>query len=112
MLFSLGFPLIVVVLLTYVALRGFQRRRKVPLPPGPPSDPIIGHLRLMMQPKDDTVFYEWHKRYGMYLLVSVQTPLPTLYRRCRVFERLGKTYYLPQQRQSRKRPSRQTKHHL
>ncbi len=111
MSFTLSFPLIIVVLLAYAALRALQRSRKVPLPPGPPSDPIIGHLRLMLQPKDDAVFFEWHKLYGM-VSPMYSYPLLTLYRRCRVFERLGETCYLPQQRQSRKRPSRQTKHHL
>ncbi|KAF8885565.1 cytochrome P450 [Gymnopilus junonius] len=42
-----------------------QRQQKhPPLPPGPPADPIIGHLRMI--PKDDPggFFYELSKKYG------------------------------------------------
>ncbi len=62
---ALYFPWAIVFLLTWITLRALQRKEKAPLPPGPPSDPIIGHLRLLLRPQDDAVFYEWQKRYGM-----------------------------------------------
>ncbi|KAJ3491621.1 hypothetical protein NLI96_g551 [Meripilus lineatus] len=40
------------------------RRDNVPLPPGPPPDPIIGHLRLMRGPIQETTYYDWHRQYG------------------------------------------------
>ncbi|KAK0232280.1 cytochrome P450 [Armillaria nabsnona] len=35
-----------------------------PLPPGPPSDPIIGHLRMIPPQRQPNAFYEWSKVYG------------------------------------------------
>ncbi|KDR72343.1 hypothetical protein GALMADRAFT_1344012 [Galerina marginata CBS 339.88] len=35
-----------------------------PLPPGPPADPIIGHLRIMPTDDNDIFFYELSKKYG------------------------------------------------
>ncbi|KAJ8081567.1 hypothetical protein PM082_007412 [Marasmius tenuissimus] len=51
-----------------------QRRRNSPnLPPGPPSDPIIGHLRIMPNENQADVFREWSKVYGdvMYLSIPI-----------------------------------------
>ncbi|KAJ3486701.1 hypothetical protein NLI96_g4059 [Meripilus lineatus] len=61
-------PLIAILLLAYVFSRSL---RKVPLPPGPPSDPLIGHLRLMTKPHNDATFTEWHKRYGDLIHLNV-----------------------------------------
>ncbi|KAF9261873.1 cytochrome P450 [Marasmius fiardii PR-910] len=48
-----------------------RRRARKFLPPGPPSDPLIGHLRIIPQEKQADVFHEWAKTYGdvMYLEV-------------------------------------------
>ncbi|KAK0496358.1 cytochrome P450 [Armillaria luteobubalina] len=35
-----------------------------PLPPGPPSDPIIGHFRKIPSQQQQNAFYEWSKVYG------------------------------------------------
>ncbi|KAF9458164.1 cytochrome P450 [Collybia nuda] len=35
-----------------------------PLPPGPPADPIIGHLRLIPPDNQEKLFYKWGKIYG------------------------------------------------
>ncbi|KAJ8081569.1 hypothetical protein PM082_007414 [Marasmius tenuissimus] len=51
-----------------------QRRRNPPnLPPGPPSDPLIGHLRIMPSENQADVFREWSKVYGdtMYLSIPI-----------------------------------------
>ncbi|KAF9258780.1 cytochrome P450 [Marasmius fiardii PR-910] len=44
-------------------------RTREPFPPGPPREPLIGHLRIMPQEKQAEVFHEWAKTYGdvMYL---------------------------------------------
>ncbi|KAI0092990.1 cytochrome P450 [Irpex rosettiformis] len=45
----------------------FLRRKKhtASLPPGPPAEPLIGHLRLMPNENDrDEVFYQWSRKYG------------------------------------------------
>lgn len=34
------------------------------LPPGPPADPILGHLRVFPQTDQGQKFYEWSKQYG------------------------------------------------
>ncbi|KAF9002128.1 putative O-methylsterigmatocystin oxidoreductase [Cyathus striatus] len=39
-------------------------RARPPYPPGPPADPIIGHLRVMPQGNQETVFRDWSKIYG------------------------------------------------
>ena len=38
------------------------------LPPGPPAEPLIGHLRLIPPNNPETLFYELGKTYGTYLL--------------------------------------------
>ncbi|KAI0768403.1 cytochrome P450 [Irpex lacteus] len=57
---SLG--LFTLALVVHVSLR---RRRRLPLPPGPPADPIIGHLRVF--PSANTIpeaLYELSLKYG------------------------------------------------
>ncbi|KAL0945486.1 hypothetical protein HGRIS_000972 [Hohenbuehelia grisea] len=41
-----------------------KARSNPPLPPGPPADPIIGHLRILPEANQHLVFHEWCKRYG------------------------------------------------
>ncbi|KAK0204101.1 cytochrome P450 [Desarmillaria ectypa] len=42
-----------------------------PLPPGPPSDPIIGHLRIIPSQRLQNAFHEWSKAYGDVMRLSV-----------------------------------------
>ncbi|KAF9258225.1 cytochrome P450 [Marasmius fiardii PR-910] len=65
---TLTFLLVAGILGTVVL---FRRRTRRSLPPGPPSDPLIGHLRIIPQEKQAEVFHEWAKTYGdvMYLEV-------------------------------------------
>ncbi|KAJ7729816.1 cytochrome P450 [Mycena metata] len=44
-------------------LWNLQRERR-PLPPGPPKDPLIGHLRYMPTAQAPFFFHEWAKTYG------------------------------------------------
>lgn len=39
--------------------------QRLPLPPGPPGDPIIGHLRSLPQEDEPgKAYHEWAKKYG------------------------------------------------
>jgi len=43
----------------------FIKSRKISnLPPGPPADPIIGHLRVIPTTHQADVFHGWAKIYG------------------------------------------------
>lgn len=44
---------------------------QMPLPPGPPADPILGHARYMPRLYPWKTFSEWGKRWGECSLVNV-----------------------------------------
>ena len=55
----------VVVLCAVVARLSLKKRQKSPLPPGPPADPLIGHLRIFPEPQTTAeTFYDWSLQYG------------------------------------------------
>ncbi|KAF7422334.1 hypothetical protein PC9H_010490 [Pleurotus ostreatus] len=41
-----------------------KARKKTNYPPGPPSDPLIGHLRVLPFDNQDVIFHTWAKKYG------------------------------------------------
>ena len=50
-----------------------NRRFKASLPPGPPAEPLIGHLRLMPNENErDEVFHRWSNKYGDNILSSTK----------------------------------------
>ncbi|KAF8885567.1 cytochrome P450 [Gymnopilus junonius] len=53
-----------------------QQRKHPPLPPGPPADPIIGHLRTIPADRPDIFFYELSKKYGK--VVHLRIPGKTM----------------------------------
>ncbi|KAG6833264.1 hypothetical protein H0H87_009439 [Tephrocybe sp. NHM501043] len=57
------------------AFESRNSKRRARLPPGPPSLPIIGHLRLIPSAGQDTFFYELGQKYGdvVYLQVLNQS---------------------------------------
>ncbi len=60
-------PTTVAVLAFGFLLSTYLKRRttkRPPLPPGPPADPFIGHLRIMPSDQQELVFHEWAKTYG------------------------------------------------
>ncbi|KAF7441173.1 hypothetical protein PC9H_001522 [Pleurotus ostreatus] len=57
------FLLLTLVFLLSVYLKRRTVRRP-PLPPGPPAEPLIGHLRIMPSDQEELVFHEWAKTYG------------------------------------------------
>lgn len=38
------------------------------LPPGPPSDPILGHFRVIPTKNQANIFHSWAKLYGQFIL--------------------------------------------
>lgn len=54
----------VLVLLGFLILRRCRNARRDRLPPGPPADPIIGHLRSFPATEPGKTFYRWSKEYG------------------------------------------------
>ena len=58
--------LVLAVLALWLALAGVIKRpkRKLPLPPSPPADPLIGHLRIFPKTNAEDLFCELGKTYG------------------------------------------------
>ncbi|KAL0953803.1 hypothetical protein HGRIS_004985 [Hohenbuehelia grisea] len=50
-----------IIALGFIALRP---RRHLPLPPGPPADPIVAHLRYIPSKNQGAVFHQWSQTYG------------------------------------------------
>ncbi|KXN91602.1 O-methylsterigmatocystin oxidoreductase [Leucoagaricus sp. SymC.cos] len=53
-----------------VWLKG-RKKSTLPLPPGPPADPILGHLRYIPPEAPEDQFAEWSKIYGDIMLLRV-----------------------------------------
>lgn len=57
-----------IVLIAGIACVLYLRRKRTPantrLPPGPPADPLIGHLRIFPMKDQPEIFHEWSKQYG------------------------------------------------
>lgn len=58
--------LILAIILCFLTRRQWRSASHLPLPPGPPGEPLIGHLRVV--PKEGTAgaFAKWSKEYGAY----------------------------------------------
>ncbi|TRM63938.1 cytochrome P450 [Schizophyllum amplum] len=64
-MFVLTIQDIAVCVLLYVLHLGLKRSKKIlPLPPGPPADPLLGHMRIMPSTGAENAFYRWGKEYN------------------------------------------------
>ncbi|GJE97076.1 cytochrome P450 [Phanerochaete sordida] len=63
---------VLVFLCVFILVQTARRRRsRLPYPPGPPADPLIGHLRIL--PDTDSaaeVFHSWSQTYGDVMFLS------------------------------------------
>ena len=82
--------IICLALLTYLHCR--RKRRCLPLPPGPPADPFIGHLRVLPRQNPQDTYYAWGKQYGPLLTyLDLRSPLIELTGDVISLRLLGKT---------------------
>ena len=58
------------LLVLYKALQGRRHDKGLPLPPGPPGEPIIGHLRRIPKADEEDMLLRWHKQYGVVVFFS------------------------------------------
>ena len=68
----LRLPIVAGGFLVWALVKWIRFRGRPPLPPGPPADPIIGHLRIMPSDHNDTFFYELSKKYGAFFSLFFQ----------------------------------------
>ncbi|KAL0564491.1 hypothetical protein V5O48_017555, partial [Marasmius crinis-equi] len=68
-------PILLAVALLFGAslwfARKISRNRNPPLPPGPPKDPLIGHMRIIPAENTSEAFHEWTKTYGDVICLEV-----------------------------------------
>lgn len=58
-----------IVLFALAARLVTRKRSNLPLPPGPPADPLLGHLRIIPDPETRAeTFHEWSKQYGVFAI--------------------------------------------
>lgn len=67
-------PLVIVVSTALILYRLLQailpKSTPYPLPPGPPGEPILGHLRVVPSDNPEFAYEKWSKEYGWCLPVS------------------------------------------
>ena len=64
--------IVFVIILTSLLALYLGTAQQVSLPPGPPADPIIGHLRIIPTTNQGRVFHSWSKLYGKHLCFLVE----------------------------------------
>ncbi|KAG5650147.1 hypothetical protein H0H81_000539 [Sphagnurus paluster] len=56
-------------------MKTIRSKKHPPLPPGPPAEPIIGHLRVIPSENQESVFHEWGKVYGASIIQLEPFPI-------------------------------------
>lgn len=54
----------IVCFLSYFYLRHLKAASRIPLPPGPPGEFLLGHLRRIPESRPEFLYTEWSKTYG------------------------------------------------
>lgn len=68
-----------VLFLPYFKLSWAKDRQTLPLPPGPPTLPLIGYIRGLPKTKAWETYNEWAKKYGLpYEIIKPAHPLTLL----------------------------------
>ncbi|KAI1261966.1 putative O-methylsterigmatocystin oxidoreductase [Xylariaceae sp. FL1019] len=66
---GLAIPLVAAfAIIITIWLRATRHRSKLPLPPGPPGEPLIGHLRVIPAQRPEYQYARWAKEYGSDIL--------------------------------------------
>lgn len=52
----------------YLIYNVFSKQKGLPLPPGPPAEPILGHLRVVPTDHPEYAYTKWGKEYGTDIL--------------------------------------------
>ncbi|KAJ3489887.1 hypothetical protein NLI96_g1814 [Meripilus lineatus] len=68
---SATYFLVTLGIVCYFVARRAKHKRSVPLPPGPPADPIIGHLRSLPTAASEETLIDWHRTYGDVLYFNI-----------------------------------------
>ena len=82
---SMGTILWLIAITSFILwFRQRTHKSKFPLPPGPPADPIIGHLRYIPPENPEGKIAEWSRQYGVcfWALVCETGWLSMFHRRC------------------------------
>ncbi|GLB38520.1 putative cytochrome p450 [Lyophyllum shimeji] len=66
-----GLSLVVAAALVLFILKIRLSKKRLPLPPGPPADPLLGHLRLIPSSGQDVFFHNLGKTYGDVVHLSI-----------------------------------------
>ncbi|KAF9552269.1 cytochrome P450, partial [Agrocybe pediades] len=75
----MGFVVVVTLLLGVLWISQLLKRRIKPVhstPPGPPADPLIGHMRMIPEHDVHLFYHELSKKYGK--IISLRVPRRTL----------------------------------
>lgn len=65
----------IVAISTLITLWVRSRKGRLPYPPGPPAEPLLGHLRALPKSYDEGAYREMANKYGMLLFVFFSSTL-------------------------------------
>ena len=65
----------IVAISTLITLWVWSRKGRLPYPPGPPAEPLLGHLRALPKSYDEGAYRAMANKYGMLLFVFFSSTL-------------------------------------